>query len=114
MFSKLACREVAFICGDVSSAVAARAACFSAIVKWRSFHRSTESALFELFSALARDGAQIGNGPHRFLARSLFQLIEKGACRMPAFTNGRMLIRTPSFRSGFQLIGCSASDFQRT
>jgi hypothetical protein len=34
--------------------------------------------------------------------------------RMPASTNGRMFIRTPSFRSGFQPKGYSVSGFQRT
>lgn len=31
-----------------------------------------------------------------------------------ASINGRMLRRTPSFRSGFQPIGCSSNGFQRT
>ena len=52
--------------------------------------------------------------PSGLVPRSLFQLIVNLARRTPALTNGRMLRRTPSSRSGSQPIGCSASDFQRT
>ena len=72
---------------------ASRAACFSALVKWRSLWRSD---------------------PSGFLPRSLSQLTLNFARSTPASTNGRTFSRTPSLRSGSQPIGCSASGFQRT
>ena len=41
------------------------------------------------------------------LPRSLPHLMFGDLRRMPAWINGRMFIRTPSFRSGFQPMACS-------
>ena len=46
--------------------------------------------------------------PSGFLPRSLSHLTLTLARRTPAVTNGRMLRRTPSSRSGSQPMGCSA------
>ena len=46
--------------------------------------------------------------------RSLVHLMFGGFRRMPASTKGRMFIRTPSLRSGFQPIGSSERGFHRT
>ena len=80
--------------GGIGSAPPPRpAARFSASVGWRSLMRSE---------------------PSGFLPRSLSHLTLTLARRTPAVTNGRMLSRTPSSRSGSQPSGCSARVFQRT
>ena len=65
-----------------------RASRRSSNVGWRSLRRSEPSA---------------------FVPRSFFQWTLTLERRTPAVTNGRMLRRTPSSRSGFQPIGCSWS-----